>query len=413
MPHSTHIVTRRDFLTRGLGLVGVSAALPNFLMRTAWAEDKPASDRIMVVLQLSGGNDTLSTLVPYGHEAYGRNRKVTRIEDSEVIKINSELGLHPNLKGFKELLDQGAFAAIPGIGYPNPNYSHFTATDIWHTADRKGRGVRYGWIGRACDVAFKDNRDARLALAVGSGQAPLAIEGEAHPGLSFHRPDSFRYTGDKGDKARGELYRKVNDLQPATPADTLSFVTQTAINANACSEEVRRLAGDYKPPIEYPKTELGNSLKTIAGLICGGLSTRIYYTFHGGYDTHSTQKTNHGNLMKQLNDAVFAFQQDLAKQGQAKRVLLFTISEFGRRISENGSEGTDHGAGGSVFLFGPGIKAGIHGKHPSLTDLEGGGGGSLKFSVDFRSVYATVLEKWMGIPSEPVLGKYPLLDFVA
>lgn len=408
------VATRREFLGRGLGLVGVSAVLPNYLIRSALAAPaEAANDRIIVVLQMSGGNDSLSTLIPHGHETYGKKRRVTRIPDNEVIKLNDEVGLHPHLKGFKELLDEGEFAALPGIGYPNPNFSHFTSTDIWHTADRRGREAGAGWIGRACDIGFKGNQDPKLALAIGSGQAPLAIKGVEHPGLSFHQPESFKYTGDRGDKTRGELYRRINELPPAQTADTLSFVSQTAVNANACSEEIRTKAAEYKPATEFPKTGLGNHLRTIAGFINSGLSTRIYYTFQGGYDTHSNQKPGHNNLMTQLNDAVFAFQKELAGRGNAKRVILFTISEFGRRVAENGTEGTDHGAGGSVFLFGPGVKPGVHGQHPSLTDLQAGGGGSLKHTVDFRSLYATLLEKWLKIPSEPVLGKYPLLDIIA
>lgn len=393
-------------------MVAVGAALPNFLLNTSLAAPA-ASDRILVVIQLSGGNDTLSSLVPHGHAEYAKLRNVTRIGDGEVIKINNEFGLHPKLRGFKELLDRGAFACVPGVGYPNPNYSHFTATDIWHAADPRGRGLRTGWIGRAVDAGFKGNADPQLALAVGSGQAPMAIEGREHPGLSFNRPDAFRYTGDKGDKDRAAFYRNVNGAAQQPLADTLAFVTQTAVNANACSESVREKAAAYKTEIEYPKTELGNNLRVIAGLIAGGLSTRIYYTFQAGYDTHSGQRAAHDNLMAHLNDAVFAFQNDLAKHGLDKRVLTFTTSEFGRRVPENGTAGTDHGAGGSTFLFGPALKPGIHGAHPSLTDLEGGGGGSLKFTTDFRSVYATVLEKWLGIASEPVLGKYPLLDLIA
>lgn len=407
------IATRRDFLARGLGLIGVSTVLPDYLLRTSLAAPEPVNDRVLVVIQMSGGNDSISSLVPFGHAEYGRMRNLTRIKDEEVIKLDSELGLHPRLHGFKELLAQGAFAAVPGVGYPNPNYSHFTATDIWHAADPRGRDLKYGWIGRALDVGFKGNPDPQLAMAVGSGQAPLAIEGQEHPGLSFYQPDAFRFKGDHGDKNRAALYAKFNEPAAQPLADTLSFVTRTAVNANACSQRIRELATGYKSQAEYPATELGNNLKVIAGLIVGGLSTRAYYTFQGGYDTHSGQRDAHNNLMGQLNDAVVAFQADLAKQGHAKRVLTFTTSEFGRRVQENGTGGTDHGAGGVSFVFGPGIKPGIHGKHPSLTDLEGGGGGSLKFSTDFRSLYATVLEKWLGIPSEPVIGKYPLLDIIA
>jgi uncharacterized protein (DUF1501 family) len=409
-----NIITRRSFLTHGLGAVGIATALPQVLIRTAFAAPKtPANERILVVLQLSGGNDCLSTLVPYGHEAYAKARKLIRIGDDEVLKINNELGLHPQLRGFQELLKQGTFAAVPGVGYPKPNYSHFTSTDIWHMADPRGREVPCGWIGRACDQGFAGNRDPKLALAVGSSKAPPALNGRDHHGLCFSQPDSFRYKGDRGDKSRAELYRKLNQISSGQPQGEIAFVTQTAADANACSEEIRSLASVYKSKIEYPKHSLANNLRTIAALISGGLSTRIYFTFHDGYDTHAGQRKAHDNLMAQLNDAIFAFQQDLAQQGKADRVLMFTTSEFGRRIIENGTEGTDHGAGGTTLLFGPAVKPGICGAHPSLTDLEGGGGGSLKHTVDFRSVYATALEKWLGIPSEPVLGKYPLLDLLA
>lgn len=412
--NNIQIIPRRQFLAHGIGAVSVGMALPQFLVRSALAEPKvPANDRIMVVLQLSGGNDSLSSLVPYGNEAYGKARKLTRIADSEVLKINNELGLHPNLKGVHELLKQGAFAAVPGVGYPNPNYSHFTATDIWQMADPRGRGVPCGWIGRAMDTGFKGNADPKLALAVGTGKSPPAIEGREHHGVCFNNPDSFRYTGDRGDKSRSELYAKVNQMTMEAAQGPLSFITQTAVDANASSEQIRALAAAYKGKVEYPKTALGGNLRAIAALIVGGLSTRIYFTFQDGYDTHADQKKNHGNLMTQLNDAIVAFQQDLAQQGKADRVVTFTVSEFGRRISENGTEGTDHGAGGTSFVFGPALKPGICGSHPSLTDLEGGGGGSLKFTTDFRSLYATMLEKWLGIPGEPVLGKYPLLDLIA
>ena len=406
------ITTRREFLSRGVGLVGVGATLPNFLIRTALAApEAQASERVAILLQLGGGHDAMSALVPYGHEEYAKVRNATRIKDDEVIKLNDEVGLHPKLAGFKELLDHGAFAAIPGVGYPNPNYSHFTATDIWHTADQHAAAAPYGWVGRACDEGFKGNPDPKLAIAVGTGKTPRALMGNEHPGLSFSVPESYRYTGDRGDERRKELYRKLNQPAADGSAPSLDFIAQTAANANASSDQIRQLAADYKSKVEYPKGGLARNMRTIAALIVGGLSTRIFFTEQGGYDTHSGQRKNHDNLMTQLNDAVSAFYKDLAAQGHAGRVLTFTTSEFGRRVKENGSGGTDHGAASSQFLFGPGVKPGIHGKHPSLTDLQGGGGGSLKHTTDFRSVYATVLEKWLGVPSQPVLGEsYPLLD---
>lgn len=406
--------TRREFLIRGVGAVGVGAAVPNFLTRTAMAapEAQPGQ-RVLLLLQLSGGNDALSTLVPYGHEAYAKARTATRIKDDEVIKLNDELGLHPKLTGFKELFDQGAFAAIPGVGYPSPNYSHFTAADIYHTADQHPAAAPYGWVGRVCDQAFSGNFDPKLAIAVGTGKTPRALVGKEHPGLAFSVPESYRYTGARGDEKRTALYRKLNVPTPGGASASLEFVAQTAVNANDSSDQIRQLATEYKSKVEYPKTGLAKNMRNIAALIVGGLSTRIYFTEQGGYDTHSGQRKGHDNLMTQLNDAVSAFYKDLMAQGHAQRVLTFTASEFGRRVNENGSQGTDHGAASAQFMFGPGVKPGIHGKHPSLTDLQGGGGGSLKHTVDFRSVYATVMEKWLECSSEPVLGqKYPLIDCI-
>ncbi|MAG58008.1 MAG: hypothetical protein CMJ83_17115 [Planctomycetes bacterium] len=407
------IATRRQFMVDGLGLVAAGAGLSDALLRDAVSGPREPGHRVVVILQLSGGHDTLSALVPYGHEEYGRVRKATRIGEKEVLKLDDELGLHPALGGFKDLLDDGAFAVIPGTGYPSPNYSHFKAMDIWHMADRRGRRVPYGWIGRYLDDAFEGSTDPCLSLAIGAGRCPPALVGKEHPGLSFSRPDRFRYMGDRGDKRQGATYRKLNELPATSTPANLEFVARTAAAANASSARIRELVAAYKPRVPYPNTRLGRSLRTVAALISGGMSTRAYHVSQGGFDTHAGQRTRHDELMTRLNAAVVAFQKDLNAQNQAKRVLTFTFSEFGRRVKENGSKGTDHGAAGSMFLFGPGVKPGIHGKHPSLTDLQGGGGGSLKHTVDFRSVYATVLEKWFETKSEPLLGKHPLSDCIA
>lgn len=426
------IATRRDFLTRGLGLVGVGGMLPNFLVRTALAGPQAQpGQRVTVVLQFGGGHDALSALVPYGHKEYHQHRNHTRIKDEEVIKLNNEVGLHPNLKGWKELLDEGAFAALPGLGYPNPNYSHFTACDIWFGADPRARrstggdagaqtrDVVHGWIGRAMDVACKDQRDPLLTLAVGGAwpaTLPWALAGGDHPGLVITQPDAFRFAGDRNNEQRAALYRRLHELKPAAANTGLDWVTGTAVAANTASDSLHRLASQYKPKVEYPANNgLGNNLRLIAGLICGGLATRVYWTHIGGFDTHGNQRPQHDNLMKAVGDATSAFFKDLKAQGQDQRVLMMTMSEFSRTTLENGSQGTDHSAGGAQFLLGPGVKPGIHGQHPSLKkeDLIPAGW-SLKHTQDFRSMYAAVLEKWMGIPSEPVLGqKWPLIDCIA
>jgi uncharacterized protein (DUF1501 family) len=417
--NSLPITTRRTFLTRGLDVVGVGAALPNFLVRTALAgpqvQAKAGDHRVLVLLEMAGGNDGPSTLVPFAMDGYQRLRKTTRIPTAEVLKLNGELGLHPNLKGFRDLLDKRAFAAVPGVGYPNPNYSHFEAMDIWHVADVQGKKGAFGptgWVGRYCDSAFKGDLTPELSLAVVGGVAPVALAGKEHPGLSFYSPDSFRYRGDRGDSRRAALYAKLN--QPAARASIpdLDYVTHTAVAANRSSEKVRELAGKYKPSLSYPTTQLATALKTVAGLIAGRLGTRVYFVRQTGYDTHSGQKPAHDRLMAELSGAVAAFQQDLTAQGNAGRVLTVTFSEFGRRPEENASQGTDHGSAGPMFLFGPGVKPGIHGEHPSYETFNKQN--NFVHTTDFRNVYAAVLERWLGVPSQPVLGEtFPPTDCIA
>lgn len=414
------VTTRRELLTRGLGVVGVGAALPNFLLRTSLAGTPDrAGDRIVVALALIGGHDGLSDVPPYGHKEYYEFRKITRIAEDEVIKLNDEVGLHPKLTGFKELLDQGSFATVLGTAYPNFNLSHFVSRDFWESASpdgRTGKEGSTGWLGRYLDYACKDNGDPKLSVAVGPGRHPLIITGLDHPGIAFQSPDSFRFVGDRSDKG-AELYRELNKLSACDCNSAVTqFVTETAINANASSEAIREMVSGYESKVSYPDTQFGNSLRTIAGLIDRGLSTRVYYAAQGiavfgGYDTHVDQRRRHDQLMDELCQSVSAFYKDLAQQGNAHRVLTFTFSEFGRRVKENYSGGTDHGLAQPMFLFGPGVKPGVHGKQPSLKELEDD---NLKMEVDFRSVYAAILEKWLHVPSEAILGaKFPLLDCMA
>lgn len=408
---SFNIATRREFL-QGLGVVGVSTALPNFLIRTAMAGPQAKKDeRVLVVIEMSGGNDGLSTVVPYANDNYGRLRRASRILEREVLKLNTEIGLHPNLRGLKELYDQDSLAVIQGVGYPNPNLSHFTSMDIWQLGDNEARTnstlkeTSFGWIGKYCDVAYKGNNDPKLSLAVGVARAPRAIRGKEHPGLCFLQPESFRYLGDRGDKERSSIYRKLNEMTPADQSIAVDFVTQTAIHANDSSGSIRELALKYRPKVTYPGGGLSNALRTVAGLIAGGLSTRVYYVFQGGYDTHYFQRNRHDQLMRELSTSISAFQQDLTLQGVADRVVGMTYSEFGRRVEENNSQGTDHGTAGPMFVFGKAIKAGLYGAHPSLDETKMERGRNLAFTTDFRSIYATLLEKWLDTPSEKVLGQ--------
>ena len=418
-----NIATRRQFLAGGLGLVGVGSALPNFLVNSALgAAQEPANHKIVVALYLYGGHDGASDAVPYGHDEYHKIRPNIRYTEKEVHKLNDEVGLHPNLTGFKELYDQGSLAVVLGTGYPSFNYSHFLGRKIWETGDPLVRSraentswdsaVLHGWLGKYCDHAFKGKVDTTLALRVGGGLAPIAIKGVEHPAISFTSPNSFSFTADRSEKGLA-LYNKLNQLDSDKVQKDLQFVTQTASHANASSDKIRELAANYKPKVEYPESGVANSFRTIAGLINGGLSTRLFYLSQGGFDTHSNQKPGFDNLMTQINGGVSAFYKDLAQHGNADRVLTFTFSEFGRRVKENKSKGTDHGAAQPMFLIGSGVKAGVRGKQPPF-DEETTKKDNFPMQLDFRHVYAAILEKWLKTPSEAILrGKFAPTDCIA
>lgn len=414
-----NIATRRDFLNRGMGIVGIGLTLPNFMLRSALAGPKATSDDPVVVsILLTGGPDGLSVVPPYTNDDYYKNRKVLAIQPKDVLKLNDHFGLHPKLTGFKSLYDEGRMAVYLGAGYPNFNLSHFSGRNIWE-AGAEGVGDipksgATGWLGRFVDHACAGNSDPTLNVAVGAGNLPLVIRGKDHLGIGFTSPDSFKFLGDRSEKGR-EVYGRLNQL-PAEmkemkenlSADDLQFLTRTAVNANDASSKLGELAEKYQTPVAYPDTDFGVSVKTIAGFINGGLSARAYYAAQGiavfgGYDTHADQSRRLSQLLDELSQTMTAFYKDLDRCGNGKRVLTFTYSEFGRRVSENFSGGTDHGLAQPMFLFGSGVKPGVHGTMPSLTDLDERG--NLKMTTDFRSVYASILEKWLKVPAAKVLGR--------
>lgn len=406
------IATRREFLSKGLGIIGVSATLPNFLVNTAMSAPEPArvGERILVVLQLSGGHDAMSAVVPYRNDHYIQYRQNTRIQANEVLKVNDDFGLHPNLKGCRELVDQGKFAAVVGASYPNPNRSHFTSMDIWHIADNTRR-QRYGWLGRYADAAFKGQRNPLVTLSVGGDRNPKALQGRENPGLSLGRSQDYRSVAG-GSVA--DLLRQINqESSQGGNNASLQFVARTAVDANASSEAIQRAAQQSSSRGgNYPTTNLGNSFQTVANLIAGNLSTRVYYVYQGGYDTHGQQRQRHNQLMTELNNALCAFQRDIEERGFGDRVLVMAFSEFGRTVRENRSSGTDHGTAGTMFLMGRGVKAGVHGSLPNLAP-EALVNREPVPTVDFRGVYAAILDKWLRTPSMPVLGQqYPHIDCI-
>lgn len=417
---NSRIATRRELMAKGLGLVGIGAVLPDYLIRSAQsASGAPAGDeRIVVSILLTGGPDGLSVVPPYAHDDYYKIRKVLGIPVKDVHKLNDEMGIHPKLKNFKRMYDNGAMATVLGTSYPNFNLSHFTGREIWEAGKegvRAGKRGATGWLGRYVDYACKDP-DPTLNIAVGPGGLPLMVTGKEHPGIGFVTPDSFRFTGQKSEEGQA-MYAKMNEMTKAAAADELQFVSQTAVDANAASAKLGDMAGKYNTPVKYPDTQFGNSVRTIAAFINGGLKARVYYAAQGiavfgGFDTHADQNRRLPQLLEELDDTMWAFYQDLERCGNAKRVLTYTYSEFGRRVAENYSGGTDHGQAQPMFLLGPGVKAGVHGKQPSLTDIDERG--NLKMTVDFRNIYASILDKWLRVPQDKILDKaYPAIDCIA
>ncbi|MCB9940756.1 MAG: DUF1501 domain-containing protein [Planctomycetaceae bacterium] len=393
---------RREFLRTTLGssaILSLGATLPDFL-RAAAATGTDDKDTILVVVQLSGGNDGLNTVIPFSDPAYKKARPTLAIPTSDVLKIDDTLGFHPSARGLADLLEDDSLAIVQGVGYDNPNRSHFESMDIWHTCQRKSDTRTTGWLGRYLDATQANKSGASLALHLGHEKQPLALTATGVSVPSISSLESFRLN-DSGDKEVRSTISKLAASKQDESDSLLGFLQSTTTVALAASQRVEQASRDYKTPVTYPDSELAKKLKTVAQLIDSGLGTRVYYVTLDGFDTHSQQPAAHAALLSQLGGAVSSFVKDIDHHGQSDRVAVLAFSEFGRRVAENASEGTDHGAAAPMFLAGKKVRAGLIGKHPSLTDLEDG---DLKFHTDFRQVYATVLESWLGWPNESVLG---------
>ena len=411
--------TRRMFLQQlgAAGLISLGARPPGFLsdaLRAADGASRPDADgRILVIVELAGGNDGLNTVVPHGDDAYYKARPALSVPQNAVLRIDDYVGLHPQLAGLKELYDEGRLAILQGIGYENPDRSHFRSMDIWHSARPEVEYTQDGWIGRALDSTLARHAGRVPALAVGAERLPLAMLSGKINVPAIRTLDGYRLqVGDGPADNRVFQRRLLGELADlSAPAGSeLEFLRKTALAAYSSAERLEKLDSSYKPVAEYPQNGLGRTLETVARIIAGDFGTQIYFVSLGGFDTHSQQQAGHEALLAELSSAIRAFYSDLHSHGLDERVLLATFSEFGRRVAENGSLGTDHGAASQMFVVTAAGKGGLYGRHPSLTELTEG---DLKHHTDFRSVYATLLEGWLGIPSEPVLGKpFEMLPFV-
>jgi len=437
MKQSFSLQTRRDFLRTGVLGGALSWTVPAFLSNTFSALHAQAADAamqtatgrdstILVVLQMAGGNDGLNTVVPYANDDYYKARQKIAVPASSILKINDDIGLPQSLAGFKDLYDAGHLSIIQGVGYPNPNRSHFRSTEIWQTASDAEKVESYGWLGRYFDNACA-GADPTVGVSIGQ-QMPQAFNARTPTGVSLSNPQNYRFISGHR-PANGEMsaeeksFRELN--QPAADdaamensgatigaiggpvahhGSVLDFLQRTALDAELSSDKILAITRRVENKAEYPTTQLARSLKLVGQLIAGGLPTRVYYVSQGGYDTHTNQTGQHQRLLQELGDSVKAFVADLKAQGNLGRVLVMTFSEFGRRVTENANGGTDHGAAAPMFVLGDKVRAGLHGQYPSLAPVDLFNG-DLKYNVDFRAVYAGLLDSWLKTNSEAILGR--------
>ena len=420
--------TRREFLRTGIWGASATWTMPLFLERTFGEMDAEArdlavqaasgkDDEILVVLQMAGGNDGLNTVVPFTNEDYFKARPSLAKKEKDLIRLSDELGLNRNLGTLGGLYDEGDLAIVQGVGYPNPNRSHFVSTSVWETADPNNRS-NTGWLGRYFDNQCEGS-DPMVGVSLRKTQ-PESFGAERNSGISLSAPELYRWIhgGDQLEaaeevfaglnapgvmgEAAGDSIKEVGGTGGIVGEDNASYLERVALSAQVSSDEVIKLARKHKSTASYPGTQLGQSLGLVGRMIAGGMPTRVYYVNHGGFDTHKQQAGRHDQLLSQMDAALKSFFADLKAQGNYKRVTVMTFSEFGRRVGENASGGTDHGQGSCLFVAGGGVKGGLYGEYPSLTDLSRG---DLKFTTDFRKVYATLLDDWLKTDSQKILGK--------
>ena len=406
--------TRREFVHLGLGsctLLACGASVPGFLARSAMAAPPGdrATGRVLVVVELNGGNDGLNTVVPYADDAYGRHRPQLRIPAGSLHKLDDHVGLHPALDRLNGLWKQGELSIVQSVGYPNASRSHFGSMARWHTGMLKPDSNSAGWLNRGVGRRSAVSDGDGSAIHVGDGELPGALRGDAFSVPSLEGLDQLVRRLGMPECGYASAHRAALDRIASVPrgelGSHLQFIQRSQVVTYASSariEQVLRGAGDLNSRRDYPETGLARHLRLVAQLIQAGLSTSIYYVQLTGFDTHENQASAHAALLGELGGAVSAFFEDLRSAREAGRVLLLAFSEFGRRLTENANRGTDHGTAAPVFLAGPRVRPGLHGPYPNLTDLEDG---DPRHAIDFRRIYATVLDRWLHCPSRHVLGE--------
>ena len=405
--------TRRSFVKGGVSAFTVGFAAPAFLSEVARAQG--ASRRNLVVLYLSGGNDALSTLVPYTDPQYYARRPTIAVPAANVLQVGTDaagnaLGLHPRLSGLRGIFNQGDLAIIQRTGYTNSSRSHFEGTDIYSTG-KPGQPTGAGWLGRYLDT-LPEPVDPLVGWAA-TREVPRTLIGNKASVPAIQNPAQYAFASPNGGADAQYARAAITRIASHLPADAphLAFVNGTQQAALATLDRVASVA-TYASSVTYPNDGLGQALRAVAGAIVRGLGTKVFWVTTGGYDTHATQNPNtgaYGNLMGTFNNGLTAFYNDLRNQGLLNDTLVLQFSEFGRRITENGSNGTDHGAAGLMMAMGGGVRGGLYGTAANLAPgssnetLENNSG-DVRHETDFRAVYARVLDNWLGADSVPLLG---------
>jgi uncharacterized protein (DUF1501 family) len=432
--------TRREFLRSTMLGASATWTVPMFVERTfgqlhVAAKDlaiQPITgkdDTILVVLQLAGGNDGLNTLVPFTDDIYHKSRPRLAKKEKDIIRLSDQVGLNSAMPYLGSLFKEGQLGVVQGVGYPNPNRSHFVSTSIWETADIENRSST-GWLGRYFDNACSGS-DPTIGISFNKTQ-PESFGATRNPGVCLNSPELYRWIHGGGEQAQAEeFFARLNqpdeDDAPTDGASidmpaggktggitgetNLAFLERVALDARVSSAKILELAAKHKTKVTYDGTPISRNLNLVSRMIAGGMPTRVYYVSHGGFDTHNQQINSHDRLLAQLDGALKSFFSDLKQQGNDQRVVVMTFSEFGRRVAENASAGTDHGKASCLFVAGPAVKGGLFGKQPSLADLNGG---DIIHNVDFRGVYSSLLGDWLRAPDPTsILGaNFPKLGLI-
>lgn len=396
------VIKRKEFLQIG-SLATASFMLPKFLKAFERPMMVPPGNKVVVVIQFSGGNDGLNTVIPVRNDIYYKARPKLGIAKDKSLIITDEVGLNPALEAFKGLYDDGSLSILNSVGYPNPDRSHFRSMDIWHSASASNEYVNTGWVGRYLDAQCKGCDKPTQAMEL-DDVLSLALKGEQSKGLAFKDPKKLYNT------SNGKFLKDVS-ANHQQGEETIDYLYKTMSETISSADYIYQQSKAHPSSASYPNTNLGKDLKTIASLIFSDINTKVYYVSIGSFDTHVNQEGQQKRLFTELNDAVKAFTSDLKKNNRFDDVLMMTFSEFGRRVSQNASGGTDHGTANNMFFISGGLKQkGVLNAMPDLADLNEG---DLKHKVDFKNVYATVLNKWLAADDKMILGnQFDYLNFI-